>query len=335
MRPSFTRAPASDRLTTTRRTLLTAAVAAPAAGLAAVLVSDGPGPAQGPSGDGKAPGGSPSPAPDTSAWPDTAGGPGQPFHASFPAEGLITNEYAHRNPDADDARLSPDWVVTSGSLLSRWGFGWTGEPDGDAPGPDSGRHTGSSVFRLVTRRRDFGDTSVRCWVYLKPPGTTGRTPARDWDGAHLWLRYHSAQELYALSFRRRDGRAVIKRKHPAPGRPVEEEGVYTTLASRDHAAEYGRWHRVDATVSGCGEHRVRITLALDGRTVLDAEDRAPGGLARPGGVGLRGDNTDMAFFGFTATVHAGADRRCPGGPPDASRPGRPWAESSGPEVGQR
>ncbi|MFF0074026.1 hypothetical protein [Streptomyces sp. NPDC005494] len=333
MTPGSPPAPAPNR-TTTRRALLTAAVAAPVAGLAAALASDAPGPATaGRPGDGKASGGSSSPDPGAQAGPEAAEQPKGSFHAFFPSEGLVTNEYAYRNPGADDARLSHDWSVTSGSLFSRWGFGWTGEPDGDAPGPDSGLHTGSSVFRLVTRRRDFGDTSVRCWVFLKPPGATGRTPARDWDGAHLWLRYHSAQELYALSFRRRDGKAVLKRKYPAPGRPVDEEGVYTTLATREHAMEYGRWHQVAATVSGCGTHRVRITLALDGRTVLEAEDRAPGRLAEPGGLGLRGDNTDMAFFGFTA-AGAGDGRRCTGAPPDASRPGWPWQESPWPEVGR-
>ncbi|MFJ4841748.1 UDP binding domain-containing protein [Streptomyces sp. NPDC088746] len=35
---------------------------------------------------------------------------------------------------------------------------------------------------------------------------------------HLRLRHHSAQELYALSFRRRDGMVVLKRKRPTPGR---------------------------------------------------------------------------------------------------------------------
>lgn len=322
----------------TRRAVLTAAVATPAAGLAAALVLDGadaeaPGPdVSGRPGDGKASGPAPSPAPR----PEPATGPGGPFRAHFPAGGLVTNEYAYRSPESDDARLSDDWVVTSGSLFAQWGFGWTGVPDGGTPGPDSGRYTGSSVFRLVTRRRDFDDTSVRCWVFLKPPGTTGRTPARDWDGGHLWLRYHGPQELYALSFRRRDGKAVLKRKHPAPGRPVDEEGVYTTLATSDHAAEYGRWHRIDATVGGCGDDRVRITLALDGRTVLDTEDWTPGRLAGPGGVGLRGDNTEMAFYGFTAR-DAGRRRRCAderpqGNPPDASGPDTPFAEAPLPEI---
>ncbi|MFD6276258.1 hypothetical protein ACFWFI_11910 [Streptomyces sp. NPDC060209] len=288
-----------------RRALLTAAVATPAAGLAGVLGSNEPDPAAtGRPADGKAPGGSTSADP-VPGPPAPAAEPEAPFRPVFPVEGLVTNEYACGRPDSEDGRLSHDWVVTSGSLFARFAFGWTGVPDGEAPGPDSGTHTGSSVFRLVTRRQDFGDTTVRCWVFLKPPGATQRTPARDWDGGHLWLRHHSAQELYALSFRRRDGRVVLKRKHPAPGRPVDEEGVYTTLATAHHALDYGRWHQVAGTVSGCRDDRVRIALSLNGRTVLDAEDREPGRLATAGGVGLRGDNTEMAFFGFTARNHTG------------------------------
>ncbi|MFI6121828.1 hypothetical protein ACIBCU_18655 [Streptomyces sp. NPDC051064] len=44
---------------------------------------------------------------------------------------------------------------------------------------------------------------------------------------------------------------------------------------------------------------------MKGRTVLDAEDQEPGRLTEAGGVGLRGDNTEMAFFGFTARDHTG------------------------------
>ncbi|MFE4450355.1 hypothetical protein [Streptomyces sp. NPDC056796] len=296
-------APARGRAPS-RRALLAAAVATPAAGIAGVLTSDGRDPVtSGPPADAKAPGGPPSAG---TPWPPAPGGDaGGRFRPAFPVDGLVTNEYACAHPDAGDARVSRDWVATSGSLFARWAFGWTGVPDGEAPGPDSGLHTGSSVFRLVTRRRDFADTTVRCWVFLRPPGTTGRTPARDWDGGHLWLRYRSPQELYALSFRRRDGTVALKRKHPAPGAPPDREGVYTTLATAGHALDYGRWHLVTGTVNGCRDDRVRIALSLNGRTVLETEDGAPGGLTTAGGVGLRGDNTEMAFFGFTAEDSTG------------------------------
>ncbi|MFI6121827.1 hypothetical protein ACIBCU_18650 [Streptomyces sp. NPDC051064] len=52
--------------------------------------------------------------------------------------------------------------------------------------------------------------------------------------------------------------AVLKRKHPAPGPPVDEEGAYTTLATADHALADGRWHQISATVTTRGDDRVRI-----------------------------------------------------------------------------
>ncbi|MFG2924769.1 hypothetical protein ACGFYA_25115 [Streptomyces sp. NPDC048305] len=300
---------------TSRRALLTAA-AASAAGLAAVLATGVPdtqtpttevnGKARGNS----APGGGPAP------WaPGVSGGPGAVFSPLFTSDGLITNEYAHSNPDADDARLSDDWDVTSGSLFAHWSCGWTGLPDGGPSGPGSTPRTGSSVFRLATHRRDFGDTAVRCWVFVRPPGSTLRTPARGWDGGHLWLRYRSPQELYALSFCRRDATVTLKRKYPPRGLPGEE-GVYTTLATGEHALSYDRWHHVAATAGRCDEGHVRLTLNVDGRTVLAAEDTAPGRLAEPGGVGLRGDNSEMAFLGFTAGPGSGPSH-CRAGEADA------------------
>ncbi|MFF0407414.1 hypothetical protein [[Kitasatospora] papulosa] len=85
--------------------------------------------------------------------------------------------------------------------------------------------------------------------------------------------------------------------------------MYTTLATARHALGHDRWHQICGTVSGPRDGRVRITLSLNGRTVLDAEDEDPGRLVTAGGVGLRGDNTEMAFFGFTAGNHTGGRPR--------------------------
>ncbi|MFD6529364.1 hypothetical protein [Streptomyces sp. NPDC060184] len=247
----------------------------------------------------------PAPAPargdDTSL---TCGVPDAPaFLAVFHGSGLITNEYAHRHPGAADARTHPDWTVTSGSLFADRGDAWSGVPDGLSPDPLSRLHTGSSVLRAVTVRRDFADTVVRTRVLLRPPGTTARTPATDWDGGHLWLRYRSPQELYALSFRRRDGLVVIKRKclpPDAPDAPDGTEGTYTTLAQAHCAIPYDTWHSVEGRVRTTAEATVRLRLLVDGRTVAEAVDTAPGALTGPGGVGVRGDNTELRFTAFTA-----------------------------------
>ncbi|WP_405457026.1 hypothetical protein OG786_08745 [Streptomyces sp. NBC_00101] len=222
------------------------------------------------------------------------------FTAVFPGSGLITNEYAHRHPDAADARVDPDWSVTSGSLFADRGAAWSGVPDSLSPDPLSRLRTGSSVLRVVTRRRDFADTAVRTRVRLRPPGTTARTPATDWDGGHLWLRYRSPQELYALSFRRRDGLVVIKRKRLPSGAADGAEGEYTTLAQAPFALPYDTWHQVEAQACTTAEASVLLRLRVDGRTVAEAVDTGPGVLSGPGGVGVRGDNSELRFTAFTA-----------------------------------
>ncbi|MER5639319.1 family 16 glycoside hydrolase [Kitasatospora sp. NPDC002227] len=229
------------------------------------------------------------------------------FKAKFSGSGLVTNEYAFRSPNAKDAHDSPDWLVTSGSLFTRDGAGWTGVPDGQSPGASSSQHNGSAVFRLVTKRRDFGDCTVQVQVRLQPPTTTSRTPKQDWDGGHIWLRYHSPDQLYALSFRRRDGVVVIKRKTPDPQGigAAGEQGDYVTVAEGKAAFPYNEWHTVSASAVNHKEG-VRLVLAIDGRTVLDTIDKDPLRITGAGGVGLRVDNTDLDFRDFTAVPAAAA-----------------------------
>ncbi|MDH6515078.1 hypothetical protein M2164_001558 [Streptomyces sp. SAI-208] len=223
-----------------------------------------------------------------------------PFEPRFAKGGLVTNEFAYLHPRNRQARASRDWIATSGSLFAKDGAGWTGVPDVGDTGADSARHTDSAVFRLVSRRRDFGPVTVSVRSRLEPPVTTPKTPARDWDGGHIWLRYHSPDELYAISFRRRDGAVVIKRKIPGWGPEDEDTGGYATLAEGRHAISYDTWHRVSASAVNLDSGSVRLRLDIDGKTVLTAEDRTPGPLRRPGGVGLRADNTELLFAGFHA-----------------------------------
>lgn len=55
---------------------------------------------------------------------------------------LVTNEYAHWNPRAPDARRSADWDVTSGSLFIRDGVGWSVRRTGRPPTPGRPRVRG-------------------------------------------------------------------------------------------------------------------------------------------------------------------------------------------------
>ncbi|MFJ6390120.1 hypothetical protein ACIQJT_21220 [Streptomyces sp. NPDC091972] len=224
-------------------------------------------------------------------------GPVPEFRPEFPERGLVTNEFAYWHPDAPGARHSPDWTMTSGSLFGLGGAGWSGRPDGERPDAGSVRATDSAVFRLASRRRDFGDTRLFLRLRVTDLVTTPRTPAQPYDGVHLWLRFHSEQECYAVSVVRRDGQVVVKRK--TPGGPANG-GTYVTLATASATLPPDGWTPVVATATDLPDRRVRITLDIAGRRVLDVTDASPGGLYEPGGVGVRGDNTEFMFRDLTA-----------------------------------
>ncbi|QDQ98786.1 hypothetical protein [Tomitella fengzijianii] len=222
------------------------------------------------------------------------------FHPEFAQQSaLVTNEFAHRHPAGDGAVLSPDWIVTSGSLFARDSAGWTGVPDGADPDAQSGNGTGSAVFRAVSRRADLGDTRVDFDLRVLGFVTTPRTPAQDWDGVHVFLRYQSDAELYAVSVIRRDGTLAIKKK--TPGGPING-GAYTTLAEGQSPSLAGTAVHVTATVRTMSDGSVVLSAALDGATVLRATDTGQGGppIHKAGRVGLRGDNCEFAFRGFRA-----------------------------------
>jgi hypothetical protein len=210
------------------------------------------------------------------------------------ADGLITNE---RVIDDDDSRapVSPTWIVTSGSLLRRGGWGWTGVPDATSPDVCSCRTTGSAVFRMISRRADLGDVALALRVRNRGLTQTARTPARATDGLHLMLRYRSEAETYYVSVQRRDGHATIKRK--SPGGP-SNGGTYVTLADAAVGAiRAGRVQDVRATAQNVAAG-VALSLWIDGRRVLSVTDRGQGPgrpLRAPGRIGVRADNDDVQF----------------------------------------
>ncbi|MBE1530936.1 hypothetical protein [Actinomadura algeriensis] len=203
---------------------------------------------------------------------------------------LVTNEYAHWNPDADDARRSPTWDVTSGSLFARDGVLWTGPPDTRTPNATSSNGTGSSVFRMHTHRTDHLDARVTVDVRnvrLLPDD------ARDTDGVHVMLRHQDETELYVASLNRRDELLVIKKK--LTGGP-SNDGRYFTLAQVGHAYAFGEWQRFEVRITGTSP--VVITVGQGGRELLRAEDdgrRHDRAITRPGAVGVRGDRCEFEF----------------------------------------
>jgi hypothetical protein len=197
-----------------------------------------------------------------------------------------------------------DWVVTSGDLRLAGGTARSASP----------------VFRVVTKRKDFRDAEVRFNLLNRGLAESPATPATDWDGVHVFLRYQSQYHLYYASVNRRDGTAVIKKK--TPGGP-SNGGSYHDLSARSpNPVPYGAWQRIRVLVRD--EPRgVLIEAYADGKLVSSALDTGRGGppIRSPGRVGVRADNADIEIDDFDA-----------GALPPVSSAGRPVA---GPPPSQR
>lgn len=214
------------------------------------------------------------------------------------SDGLITNEWAHWNAGGVE---SPAWEMTSGSLFARDGAGWTGVPDDCAPDRTSSGCTNSAVFRLNSRRADFGDVRVDARLRANGWASTPSTPAVAWDGVHLWLRYRAEEELYYASVNRRDGTVVVKKKCRGG---QSNGGTYYTLASRsEQPVTLGAWQRVAASVENLADGSVAIELFREGERLLRAVDAGTGcaPIRSAGAVGVRGDNLDFDVDDFAVT----------------------------------
>ena len=172
---------------------------------------------------------------------------------------------------AAEGQSSGAWQVTSGSLSRDDGDGWTD----------------SAVFRMVSLARDFGDVNVS--VALQVEDLTARGP--DYDGAHIWVRYQSEREMYAVSVDRRDGTMIIKKK--CAGGP-DNGGTYYDLNGFVPApVPYGQWQQVTVSVADQPNGSVKITASRDGVS-MEATDAGVGcAPLRGGGVGVRGDNAEL------------------------------------------
>lgn len=213
-------------------------------------------------------------------------------------QGLVTNEYAFWNASSPSRVVSPVWEMTSGSLLVREGKGWTGQPDAVIPDATSANGTGSAVFRLTSRRSDFADMELSFDVKNQGLTTTARTPAVDWDGIHVFLRYQNEHTLYYASVNRRDDTVTIKKKVPGG---ESNGGTYYDLARlHPYTVPYGAWQHVRATIENQVDGTVRITLEVDGRELVSAVDSGIGGdpITAAGKVGIRGDNSDFLLGDF-------------------------------------
>jgi hypothetical protein len=259
------------------------------------------------------------------------------FSDSFSAlDGLITNEFAYWNPNDGTAHRSPDWEMDSGSLFARAGAGWTGSvTDNCDPDRNSSTCTNSGVFRLNTKRRDFG--AVRVDMRLRANAFDNRgesadpdTPAVDWDGVHIWLHYVDEYELYYASVNRRDGSVVIKKKCRGGS---DNGGTYYELASAPgFPVPMGAWQQVGASIRTNADQTVTIKLYRGGQQLIEATDAGVGcaAITAPGAVGVRGDNLDFDLDDFTVSA-VGAE---PAAVPDPTPKPSP-APTSAPVTAQQ
>ncbi len=268
-----------------------------------------PAPTSGSSDRGAAPTTTPSPPPGSASTDPSASGPPAPslaepdeplWRATFPDDGLVSNELAYREPEAQDVARSDEWIVTSGSLFADDGAGTSGSIDGGSPDARSQDDTGSAVLRAVTRRT-FGDVQVDVDLRVAGMTTTERTPAVDFDGVHLFVRYADADNFYSVDLCRRDDTVTVKRKTPDDS--SETGGEYVTLAEAPLACPQGGWRSFTVTAVDVDDG-VAITLREGEREVLSVVDDgqdSPPPLRGPGRTGLRGDNTEFSFRDLTVS----------------------------------
>jgi len=238
------------------------------------------------------------------------------------AGGLITNEYAHWN---SDGILSSDWDMTSGSLFRQSNTAWTGVPDSLTPNKYSSDHTDSNVFRVNTFRTFAGSIKVSLALKNNSEIHDSNCNASDtcWHGVHIWLRYLTQYDLYAVSLNRADNEVIIKRKVPCGN---DNDGFYKDLtAAITHAWSVGTWQHYSVTIQSNSDGTVTIKVYdddIDPNTpFLQATDTGgtnpswTSGCTTPGryptaqyppitaggSVGVRGDFDNFNFDAFKVT----------------------------------
>lgn len=223
------------------------------------------------------------------------------FDADFSGPNrLISNEFATHHPDARGARLSSQWVVTSGSLFVRDGVATNGSLDRSSPNANSSNGTDSAVFRAYTRQTFTPDYTVRFQLRVSAPQSVQGVRSAAWDGFHLIIEARSPAAAYYVSLFRRDGKVVLKKK--SAGGPVAG-GTYRSLSKYvPGPVRQGQWTDIRVDVRASRHQAVTIDVYEGGRLVTTATDtEAVSGSSAylAGRLGLRADNTTFELRGFT------------------------------------
>ena len=229
------------------------------------------------------------------------------FEVPLGLNSLITNEYAFWNLSDLLAVRAPRWEMTSGSLFSKNGVGWTGVPDLTAPDRYSQRSTGSSVFRLRTARSDFGNVLQTASARINGFYGFPDRPAVAWDGVVLWPRYLTEFNLYFAYALRKDGRVSLTKKCPGgtSGDPnYYNGGTYYDLTPETYYAPtvLGQWYSLATSAKDNPDGSVTIKLYRDGNVVAQATDS--------GSAARRSGRRASSVSGRTTRTRTSLSTRC-------------------------
>ncbi|OHA16349.1 MAG: hypothetical protein A3H57_01665 [Candidatus Taylorbacteria bacterium RIFCSPLOWO2_02_FULL_43_11] len=159
-----------------------------------------------------------------------------------------------------------------------------------------------SIFFILFILNDFKNVSVTFDLLNEGLTTSASTPAVDWDGVHVFLRYQSEESLYYASINRRDNKVIIKKKVPGGS---SNGGTYYNLSTLNSSSvSYGSWQKVKASVKDNSDGSVTIQLFANDKLVASATDNGSVGgapIRNQGKVGIRADNTNAKFKNFTVT----------------------------------
>jgi hypothetical protein len=215
-------------------------------------------------------------------------------------DGVITNEFATRNPGKRGIHTSAIWLATSGTLFAKSGQGLSGNPpDHKKPDIDSVEGNNSAVYRVITHRTDFRDVVVQFDLTFVRLVSTPGTPPKDYDGVHVFLRRRGGSEhaysTYYLSVFRRDGTSIIKRK-PSP----RNDNYLSLCPPVHHRVSPGTvLKKVQAFIRNERDGSVKLKLSVNNRKIVEVVDSmAAGPILHPGAVGIRGDNCEFRLDNF-------------------------------------
>jgi hypothetical protein len=205
--------------------------------------------------------------------------------------------------------VSPNWEMTSGTVLIRNGIGYSGIPTSETTSTcNSQSATNSAVFRLNTIRQDFSNVRVGLdYDIVKHGGANA--PQNPFDGVHIWLGYQDEYDLYAATIFRWDRTFVTKKKVATSKvncKATSNGGCYSNISPEIKSSTVmttNTWHHAEIVYSSNPSNLiVTIQTFIDGQLIDTGIDNHVTSSSFPvGALGIRGDDTEFYFKNFIVT----------------------------------